>query len=121
MIPNNSQFTEDVSRGFRTDTVKQPLGLHWSKDEYVAHHFADNLSPQTTVMYAKANPNDVVKPGSSEHKKLQEDNAIYSNKDLEQESTIRPGSKVLITGIHKTNDKGKTRLRTYKKGKEMTT
>ena len=119
MKPTESQFTEDVSRGFRTDDVHQPLGMHWTKDEAVAHHFASLGSPNSTVIYAKANPNNIIKIGSDEHRIVQREHAVESENSAEQESTIRPGSKVLVTGIHKTNDKGKTRLRTYIKGKEM--
>ena len=91
------QFTENVARGFRTNEVQQPLGIHWSKDEAVAHHFADNLAVQTAVVYAKADSSDIVKPGSAEHRKAQEDHAVHSENDAEQESTVRPGSKVLVT------------------------
>jgi hypothetical protein len=116
---SEGQWTEDVSRGFRTNEIQQPLGMHWSKDEAVAHHFAGLGEPQSAVIYAKARPSDIIKPGSDEHKYVQKEHAVESENSLEQEATIRPGAKVLVTGIHKTNDKGKTRLRTYKKGKEM--
>jgi len=119
MNKNEDQFTENVARGFRTTDIQQPLGRHWSTDEAVAHHFAGLGDPQTSVIYAKANPSDIVKPGSKEHKIAQEEHAVYSPDSIEQEVTIRPGSKVLVTGIHKTNDKGKTRLRTYREGKVM--
>jgi hypothetical protein len=120
MNRSESQFTEDVARGFRTNDVQQPLGMHWSKDEMVAHHFADLGEPQTAVVYAKAKPTDIIKPGSKEHKHVQEEYAVHGEDSPEQEATLRPGAKVLVTGIHKTNDKGKTRLRTYRRGKEMT-
>jgi hypothetical protein len=120
MEPTKRQFTEDVARGFRTNEIQQPLGMHWSTDESVAHHFADFGEPQTSVIYAKASPSDIIKPGSKEAKEAQENHAVHGKDSLEQEATIRPGSKILVTGIHKTNDKGKTRLRTYRNGKEMT-
>jgi hypothetical protein len=108
-----------VARGFRTNTIEQPLGMHWSKDEMVAHHFAGLGQPQSSVIYAKAKPSDIIKPGSKEHRSVQEEHAVHGEDSSEQEATIRPGSKVLVTGIHKTNDRGKTRLRTYRNGKVM--
>ena len=120
MEPTKRQFTEDVARGFRTNEIQQPLGMHWSRDEAVAHHFANFGEPQTSVIYAKANPNNIIKIGSDEHRTVQREHAVESENSAEQEATIRPGSKILVTGIHKTNDKGKTRLRTYRNGKEMT-
>jgi hypothetical protein len=119
MEPTERQFKVDVARGFRTNDIQQPLGMHWSKDEMVAHHFADLGAPQSSVIYAKANPSDIIKPGAKEHREVQEEHAVHGEDSLEQEATLRPGSKVLVTGIHKTNDKGKTRLRTYRRGKEM--
>ena len=120
MEPTERQFTEDVSRGFSAGEIHQPLGMHWTKDEAVAHHFAGLGNPLSTVIYAKANPNNIIKIGSDEHRTVQREHAVESENSAEQEATIRPGSKVLVTGIHKTNDKGKTRLRIYRNGKEMT-
>ena len=120
MEPTERQFTVDVARGLRTNEIQQPLGKHWSTDESVAHIFASLGEPQTSVVYAKASAKDIIKPGSDEHRTAQQEDAVGSADSPEQEATIRPGSKILVTGIHKTNDKGKNRLRTYKKGKEMT-
>jgi hypothetical protein len=122
---NNADFHAgtglvDVARGFRTTDVQQPLGMHWSTDEMVAHHFAGLGEPQSTVIYAKARSSDIIKPGSDEHRHVQKEHAVESENSLEQEASIRPGSRVIVTGVHKTNDKGKTRLRTYLRGKEMT-
>jgi len=120
MEPTERQFTVDVARGLRTDAIEQPLGRHWSKDESVAHIFAGLGEPQTSVVYARARPADIVKPGSKEHQEVRDEHAVYGEDNPEQEATIRPGSKVMVTGIHKTSEKGKTRLRTYRRGKEMT-
>ena len=119
MNRSEDQFPVNIARGLRTNEIEQPLGRHWSNDEAVAHIFAGLGEPNTSVIYAKARPSDIIKPGSDEHITAQEEHAVESADSPEQEATVRPGSNILVTGIHKTNDKGKTRLRTYKKGRVM--
>lgn len=93
------QFTIPLYRGLDAKKVNQPLGMHWSKNEQVAHNFAATPRPapgvleKTTVVNALARPRDVINPRSLEGLSI---TAGYPN---EEELPVRSGSPVLVTGL----------------------
>ena len=117
---SSSQFV-DVARGIQSDRPQQPLGKHWSSDEGVAMIFGEAglRSDTSTVFFGRVHPNSVVQPGTEEHERMAEDYAIHSPESLEKEVTVRPGSKVYVTGLMRRSAK-RDRMITYNTPREMT-
>ena len=131
------------------DTSK--LGSHWSSDIETAHSFAKYgpnstfLEPRTpdqaTIVKARVHPDSIVKPHTEEWYKMggirpgsdqekyyeaglgMDNNVILPPDSHESESTVRPGSKVKITGMthltdmHLEANTNKKKMRMNKKGK----
>ena len=115
----------DVHRGIRAEKPEQPLGIHWTDDEAVAHVFADpgTWGDKNTVVNAKVRQKDIVDPYSREGKKMAKEHAIFKPENAEREVTVRPGSTVQVTSIIRKGERRdgsrRDRVRLYKQPRKM--
>jgi len=110
----------DVARGIHSDRPGEPLGKHWSSDEYVAQIFGEHAQRDGRghVFYGRVHPDSVVTPGTKEHDRYIENYAIHGPESIEQEVTVRPGSTVHVTG-RSTRTPERDRMRIYNPPREM--
>lgn len=120
---SNVQFA--IHRGIRSEKPEQPLGMHWSDDEAVAHLFADpgEWGDKNTVINAHVNQKDVVDPYSREGKRVAKEHAIFKPENAEREVTVRPGATVKVSSVIRKGERKdlskRDRIISYKPPREM--
>jgi hypothetical protein len=90
------------------------LGNHWTTDRDVAKRFSmpetdlaelegENVGVRLTgsIVEGQVHPDHVIVPGSEEHKEWVKKYGVEPSGAIEKEETVRPGSPVGITGVHK--------------------
>ena len=121
---SNVQFA--IHRGIRSEKPEQPLGMHWSDDEVVAHLFADpgEWGDKNTVINAHVNQKDVVDPYSREGKRVAKEHAIFKPENAEREVTVRPGATVKVSSVIRKGERKdlskRDRVISYNPPREMT-
>jgi hypothetical protein len=97
-----SEIQFAIHRGLRAEKPKQPLGMHWTDDEDVAHLFAEPdplWGDKHVVINALVAQKDIVDPDSREGKRMAAKHAIFKREHAEREVTVRPGSTVKVTSL----------------------
>lgn len=109
-----------VHRGLRAEKPEQPLGMHWTDDPDVAHHFAEPgvWGDKNTVVNAHVNQGDIVDPYSREGKKMAKKHSIFKPEDAEREVTVRPGATVKVSSLVRKGDR-RDRVISYNPPREM--